>query len=249
MDAKILKSSELKKASKGGVIIPFKKFVEDPNDWYGASINVVVTPMTESGTAGEKKCTKQVDLMSPLVLDFSNREFIQTKSMTQAGVDFDLNADGILEQVGWVDGKVSAFLVHDLNGNGRIDNGSEMFGDSTSLKSGRTTAADGFAALAQYDTNRDMKIDSKDSEFSKLKLWFDRNGNGKTDSGELVSLTDKQVSYISLVSKVVPRSRICNMRKACQMMYEPAVYLGQRVVRVRDAICMMFTLELLAKEQ
>ncbi len=206
MDAKILKSSELKKASKGGIIIPFKKFVENPNDWMGVSINIVVTPMSESGTAGEKKCVKQIDLMSPLVLDFSNREFIQTKSITQAGVDFDLNADGILEQVGWVDGKDSAFLVRDLNGNGQIDNGSEMFGDSTYLKSSRTTAADGFAALAQYDTNGDSKIDANDAEFSKLKLWFDRNGNGKTDSGELVSLTDKQVSYVSLTSKAVPRS-------------------------------------------
>jgi hypothetical protein len=45
----------------------------------------------------------------------------------------------------------------------------------------------GFKALALYDTNRDGRIDAFDDVFKNLKLWQDRNGDGRTDEGELLS--------------------------------------------------------------
>ena len=35
-----------------------------------------------------------------------------------------------------------------------------------------------------YDTNRDGRIDAFDDVFKNLKLWQDRNGDGRTDEGD-----------------------------------------------------------------
>ncbi len=85
----------------------------------------------------------------------------------------------------------------DLNGDGKINNGSELFGNFTKLSNG-STAPDGYAALAQYDTNGDNIIDSKDSAFSSLKLWKDVNSDGITQSGELTSLQLSSITAIYL---------------------------------------------------
>lgn len=207
MDAKTISSSTLEKLEGDGVIIPFKTFVEDPNSWVGANIEIVVTPKTNAGVEGTETCKQKINLMSPLVLDFSREDFIRTQALTQSGVEFDLDADGQREQTGWVDGTSAAFLVLDLNANGRVDNGSEMFGEATRMVGKKKLAAEGFAALAQYDHNKDRKIDARDAVFGKLQLWFDRNGNGVTDSGELLPLAHKKVSFISLQSEAVARAQ------------------------------------------
>ncbi|MBK6639333.1 MAG: hypothetical protein IPG34_17785 [Rhodocyclaceae bacterium] len=75
-----------------------------------------------------------------------------------APILFDHDGDGIKTATGWINPD-DALLVFDRNGNGVIDNGSELFGDATDLYTGGK-AADGFAALAQEDTNRDGKVDS-----------------------------------------------------------------------------------------
>ncbi|MEY4064897.1 MAG: hypothetical protein RIR26_1105 [Pseudomonadota bacterium] len=206
MDAKVMNSGALEKMD-GGVIIPFEKFVEDPNEWRGANIEIIITPQTRAGVEGSETCKQKINLMSPLVLDFSGRPFIRTQALTQSGVEFDLDADGQSEQTGWIDGSSAAFLVLDINGNGRIDNGSEMFGEATRIAGAKKNAPEGFAALTQYDLNGDHKIDARDAIYGKLQLWFDRNGNGVTDAGELVSLAKKQVSFISLKSVAQPRSQ------------------------------------------
>ncbi|MBX0311455.1 MAG: hypothetical protein JHC31_06715, partial [Sulfurihydrogenibium sp.] len=82
-----------------------------------------------------------------------------------------------------------AFLVWDKNNNGRIDDISEMFGNANQS---------GFKALALYDTNRDGKIDASDDVFKNLKVWVDRNGDGRTDEGELLSLSDVGIKAIDL---------------------------------------------------
>jgi hypothetical protein len=66
------------------------------------------------------------------------------------------------------------------NGNGKIDNGKEMFGGGV---------GEGFAKLDSFDTNRDGIVNTKDQGFDSLKIWQDRNSNGVTDRGELQSLS------------------------------------------------------------
>ena len=67
----------------------------------------------------------------------------------------------------------------DRNGNGSIDNGTELFGDATPLLDADGNvigkAADGFEALAAQDTNGDGTVNSQDANFTNLRVWQDLN--------------------------------------------------------------------------
>jgi hypothetical protein len=102
----------------------------------------------------------------PLVLDLDGNG-IKTISLDQ-GVHFDYNGDGFSEGTGWV-AQGDGLLVLDRNGDGQITNGSELFGDGTLLRNGRT-ASNGFEALADYDSNNDGVIDATDPVFSQLRV-------------------------------------------------------------------------------
>lgn len=83
---------------------------------------------------------------SPLILDLDG-DGIETSGVKD-GAWFDHKGDGFAEQTGWV-GKDDGLLVMDRNGNGRIEAGSELFGDSTptnlALPNGtKASAANGF---------------------------------------------------------------------------------------------------------
>jgi hypothetical protein len=139
---------------------------------------------------------------SPLVLDL-NGDGVQTtrlsKSFTQ-GVHFNLDGKGLAENTAWVS-KDDGLLVRDLNADGKITSGRELFGNHTLLKTGKE-AANGFEALAELDDNSDGVVDANDATFSSLKVWKDANGNGFTDEGELLTLAQAgiksfNVSYTS----------------------------------------------------
>ncbi|MEW6620494.1 MAG: hypothetical protein AB1422_14355 [bacterium] len=77
------------------------------------------------------------------------------------GAYFDHDGNGFAEQTGWA-GTDDGILVRDINGNGAIDDGKELFGDQTLLGDG-TRASNGFQALAELDDNLDGKIDAGDA--------------------------------------------------------------------------------------
>ena len=105
-----------------------------------------------------------------------------------------MNLDG--QEVGWVD-RHDGLLVMDLNHDGLINTGAELFGSSTALTQGGL-AKDGWQALAQYDLNTDGLIDAKDAVFKDLQVWVDANSNGVSEAGELTSLADVGVLSIDL---------------------------------------------------
>jgi Ca2+-binding RTX toxin-like protein len=132
--------------------------------------------------------------ISPIVLDLAGDGF---ETVGQAkGTYFDLDNNGFAEKTAWISGSDDGFLTLDLNRNGKIDDGGELFGNYTKLENGEN-AKDGFAALAQYDSNADGVINSLDEIFGDLRIWID-NGNGKSETGELKTLSEAGVESISL---------------------------------------------------
>lgn len=130
----------------------------------------------------------------PLALDLDGGG-IETLGV-QAGAHFDHDGNGFAERTGWV-GPGDGLLVWDRNGDGRINDGGELFGDQTALASGRR-AGNGFQALAEWDGNGDGRIDARDAVWAKLQVWQDGDGDGYTSARELRNLADLGIQSIGL---------------------------------------------------
>ncbi|MBD2340809.1 hypothetical protein H6G64_27970, partial [Calothrix sp. FACHB-156] len=125
--------------------------------------------------------------ISPLVLDLDN-DGIELISLQNSKTFFDLDADGFAEKTGWVKAD-DGILAWDKNGDGKINDITELFGNATT---------DGFIILKQLDSNNDGIIDSKDTQFNNLRVWRDKNQNGLSEVGELRSLNDWGIKSINL---------------------------------------------------
>ena len=132
---------------------------------------------------------------SPLVVDLDGDGKIETVS-TDGNIHFDFDSNQKIENSGWI-GKNEGFLVRDINGNGQIDNGTEMFGNHTVLQNGKN-AVNGFEALKDLDSNGNGKFDAEDDAWSQVKVWRDANTNGIVDSGELLTLEQAGIESINL---------------------------------------------------
>ncbi len=111
------------------------------------------------------------------------------------------------------------WLARDLDGNGVIDGGHELFGSGTRLPSGRR-ADHGFAALAPLDANGDHILDARDPAFLELLLWADRDGDRRSSPDELAPLRAAGVSSLSLDLTVDP---VCDDRGNCGRERAPVV--------------------------
>ena len=140
----------------------------------------------------------------PLALDLDGNGIRTVAANQFSGSLFDHDGDGIRTASGWV-GKEDGLLVYDRNGDGIINNGSELFGDATRLKNGGT-AAHGFAALADLDDNGDGKIDAADKAFSSLRVWRDLNQDGISQEGELLTLEQAKVRSLNTSFRNTNRS-------------------------------------------
>ncbi|MEP7311816.1 MAG: calcium-binding protein [Pseudomonadota bacterium] len=132
----------------------------------------------------------------PLVLDLDGDGIETVGADPNDPVLFDHRGIGVRTGTGWI-ASDDGFLVRDVDSDGTIDDGTELFGDSTFLQSG-ARAANGFAALADLDSNTDGVINSSDAAFSELMVWRDLNQDGLSQSGELTSLSSAGITSISL---------------------------------------------------
>ena len=137
---------------------------------------------------------------SPIIIDVAGNGFNLTNLAD--GVMFNITGFG-REPLGWTRADSDdSFLALDLNANGLIDNGAELFGNFTVQPTPKDgIERNGFAALAVFDYNADGKIDSDDSVYSELRLWQDRNHNGVSEPEELHSLEKLGLKTLDLKYK------------------------------------------------
>ena len=130
---------------------------------------------------------------SPIIFDLDG-DGIETISKSQ-GVYFDHDGNNFKESTGWV-GADDGLLVRDINGDGLIDSGAELFGNNTRLKNGHL-ATNGYDALKDLDDNKNGQLDSGDAIWQQLRVWQDENSNGHVDSGELTALDQLNIKTIA----------------------------------------------------
>jgi len=118
--------------------------------------------------------------IDPLVINIDSNP----TSIEDMKFEFDLDSDGKKEEISML-GSTSAFLALDKNGNGEIDDGSELFG---------TSSGDGFKDLSAYDLDKNGWIDEADEVFDKLRLWQVNADGTKT----LYTLKDKDIGALYL---------------------------------------------------
>ncbi len=142
-----------------------RKFMERTNVFSGQ--------LTESGRV----------IVDPLVISLDGN----AASVRDQKFVFDINADGAADEISRL-GSGSGFLALDKNGDGTINDGSELFGART---------GDGFAELAEYDEDGNGWIDEGDSVFNDLKVWTqDADGTDR-----LVAIGQADVGAIYLGSE------------------------------------------------
>ncbi len=125
-------------------------------------------------------------LKDPLAVNFSG----SAAELTRTKFSFDIDADGRNEQIAFLK-PGSGFLALDRNGDGKINDGRELFGALT---------GDGFSELADFDTDHNSFIDENDSIYDRLRIWQ------KDDDGRdrLLALGQMGIGAIFLGSIVSP---------------------------------------------
>ncbi len=123
----------------------------------------------------------------PLVLNFNG----SAAQLTSQRFSFDLNSDGKTEEdINFVTSG-SGFLALDRNGDGKINNGSELFG---------AQSGDGFVELSALDSDHNGWIDENDAAFSELRVWT-KDSSGKD---RLSTLSQANVGALNVASIATP---------------------------------------------
>jgi len=145
--------------------------------------------------------------VSPVVLDLDGDGF--HFGGPDSAVFFDIYGSGTPAKLQWVlAGEGDAFLVHDIDGNGLADDGSELFGNGTRLLlENNRLAPNGFVALGQFDRpelggNDDGLIDFRDEIWPRLSLWLDADADGHATFGEMIQLEEMGIHAL----ETIPRS-------------------------------------------
>ena len=146
----------------------------------------------------------------PLVINFNGT----AAQLTDVKFDFDIDSDGQPDSISFV-APGSGFLALDRNGDGKINNGGELFG---------TQSGNGFADLAQYDSDGNHWIDENDPIYADLRVWT-KDADGKD---RLSTLAAQKVGALYLGNVSTPFS-INNSSSNAQLgqLQSTGIYLNE----------------------
>lgn len=117
-------------------------------------------------------------LIDPLIIRLDDQAMTYSKDQ----VSFDLNLDSKTDSFR-VPVDNAGFLFLDLDQNGKVTDGSELFGP----KSGS-----GFSELAKLDTDQNGWIDEADASFKDLRIWI----HGSDGSDQVLGLAEAGVGAL-----------------------------------------------------
>lgn len=132
-----------------------------------------------------------VSSVLPIVLDLDG-DGLELVDLEQSTVDFDMDRDGVKDRTGWVSAD-DGMLVLDRNGNGIIDDSSEI-----SFAQDDEAAISDLEGLRAWDSNLDGLLSTQDQGYANFKVWKDANQNGISEASELLCLADLGIDQINL---------------------------------------------------
>lgn len=148
-------------------------------------------------------------LIDPIVINFDGKG----AELIPKHLHFDLDMDGELDQIAQL-GSGSGYLVWDKNGDGQVNDGSELFGPQS---------GQGFTELAALDANGNGFIDAGDPLFSQLRLWVQRDDG----SSQLLALGDKDVGAIYVGHVTTPFTMTDSAGNRLGQMANTGIYLKE----------------------
>ena len=141
--------------------------------------------------SGDSSGSFTTELAAPIAIDL-DQDGIEYLSR-EAGVVFTDQSIGEPVNTAWV-GPDDGLLVIDANNSGTIDEAREYVFTEWS-----ETAETDMEAIAEvFDTNQDGVLDAQDDQWDQFRVWQDKDSDGQTDQGELVSLGDLMIESIDL---------------------------------------------------
>ena len=146
-------------------------------------------------TANNLADTANISLYDPIALDLDGNGKIDTLSL-ENGVFFDHNGDKIAFKSSWVNSS-DGILARDIDGDGKITSGAELFGSFTRLKNGEL-AKNGKEALSDLDSDENGVFDERDEAFGQILVWQDKNSDGISQKNELKTLNEHNIKSIDL---------------------------------------------------
>jgi len=156
--------------------------IQTPNKSFAMDINVSFTQEFYEVHSSSLAIGNE-SFIDPLVINYGE-DVNPFENLSDIKFEFDLDNDGENDLIPLLK-QGAGFLAFDKNSNGKIDNGTELFG---------TDSGNGFKDLSIYDSDNNNWIDENDAIFDKLKVWT------KDDSNEakLVFLIDLNIGAIYL---------------------------------------------------
>jgi hypothetical protein len=153
-------------------------------------------------------CTPESSAVStPLVLSFDGAPVTFQSSVRAFAINGTMSV-----ATDWPTAR-TPWLALDRNDNGAVDDGGELFGSATVLKSGER-AENGFIALRELDTDRDGQLTPADAGWSQLRLWNDGDADRVSSASELSPLGARRLVSIDLGYAV---ERRCDDHGNCEI--------------------------------